>query len=447
VGTGPLQISSIHRTEVGPLQLAGVIAAFVIIILFSFKKVSLAYTMCAATIVMGLTSGLPLAESTGVIWKAFIDSTTLELAAAVLAIGVFSTVMKETAYLDNMVQGLSGLLGNLKAAIMAVPALIGSMPVLGGAAVSAPLVDKLGDGLELSPDSKAAVNLIFRHGMFFIFPLSPSLILVANLIGVSVGTLISRLWLYGVGFWLAGYWFFLRKAGQPKRVEAAPAKNGDSDGKLSAAELTETRTQDTRAADTVKFLRYGAPLLIALVLSIGFKVALWISMMAGVVLGLAMAYLEKTPLPSPGIVIKGANLPQVIAMFWIMAFKEFAAASPVFPALVDSASSRGIPPALLAVVFPLLFGYVSANHMTTVGVLVPVLIPAGTSPDAVLYLTSVIYGAGFLAYFSSPLHLCQVLTCQYYDVDLARVYKAYWPVILSVAAVMLAYAGIATTLI
>jgi len=429
------------------LQLSGVIAAFVIIILFSFKKVSLAYTMCAATVVMALTSGLPIAQSIQVIWSAFTDATTLELAVTVFAIGVFSTVMKETGYLDNMVQGLSGFLGNVKAAIMAVPALIGSMPVLGGAAVSAPLVDRLGDELELSPAQKAAINLVFRHGMFFIFPLSPSLIVVANLIGVSVGTLLSKLWTYGVAFWVAGYWFFLRSAGQVNTLEASPARDQGAAGEPSAQIPTEASSSNSRAGHLRQFLRYGSPLLAALILSIAFKVSLWASMTAGIVLSIAMAHLEKAALPSAPTVIKGANLPQVAAMFWIMAFKEFAARSPVFPALVDSANSHGMSPALLAVVFPLLFGYVSANHMTTTAVLIPILVPAGASPDAVLYLTSVIYGAGFVAYFTSPLHLCQVLTCQYYHIDLAQVYKTYWPVIAVVAGVMLALAGVAANLI
>lgn len=135
----------------GSLQLLGVIAAIVIIIWFSFKKVSLAYTMCAATVIMALTSGLSLGESMQVIWSAFTDGTTIELAVTVFAIGVFSTVMKETGYLERMVQGLSSFLGNIKGAIMAVPALIGSMPVLGGAAVSAPLVDKWAMGLTFPP--------------------------------------------------------------------------------------------------------------------------------------------------------------------------------------------------------------------------------------------------------------------------------------------------------
>lgn len=436
------------------LQLLGVITAFVIIIVFSVKKVSLEKVMFAATIVMALTSGLSFAESANVIWSAFTDSTTIQLALSVFAIGAFSTIMNETGYLDNMVQGLSGFLGNLKAAIMAVPALIGSMPVLGGAAVSAPLIDKLGDGLGLSPERKASINLVFRHGMFFLFPFSPSMILAANLIGVSVPSLLSKLWLYGAAFWLAGYVFLIRKPDahsiQKKSANTVTQSinsqvefNQENTNSVVAA----TRTGKLRSQSLIEFLHYGSPLLLALILSIGFNVPLWASMMTGIVLALAMGYFEKASLPSLATILKGSNITQVLAMFWIMAFKGFATVSPVFPALVNSAKSYGIPPAILAMALPLVFGYVSASSTTTMGVMIPILVPSGISQEAVLYLTSVIYGGSFMAYFASPLHLCQVLTCKYFDIDLAGVYKQYWPVLVSVAAVMAGYAAIGASLI
>lgn len=411
--------------------------------------------MFTATIVMALTSGLPVRKSANVIWSAFTDSTTIQLAISVFAIGVFSTIMNETGYLDNMVRGLSGFLGNLKAAIMTVPALIGSMPVLGGAAVSAPLVDKLGNGLGLSPEQKASINLVFRHGMFFLFPFSPAMILVANLIEVPITSLISKLWLYGVAFWTAGYVFLLRKS-DTHPVEQEDSANSVANGFDSELEFNQentgtvmaaTQTKNLKTQSLVEFLHYGSPLLLALILSIVFNVPLWASMMTGIALALAIGYFEKASLPSITTIIKGSNVSQVLAMLWIMAFKGFATVSPVFPALVDSAKSYGIPPAILAITLPMVFGYVSASHTTTMGVMIPILVPSGISQEATLYLASVIYGASFMAYFASPLHLCQVLTCKYYDIDLSGVYKLYWPVLLSVAVIMMVYAAITASLI
>jgi hypothetical protein len=438
------------------LQLLGVLVAFAVIVILSIKKVSLGKVMCLATIIMALSSGIPLTQSIGLILGSFKDSTTVQLALSVFAIGVFSTIMNETGYLDNMVHGLSGFLGNLKAAIMTVPALVGSMPVLGGAAVSAPLVDKLGDGLGLSPEKKAAANLVFRHGMFFVFPFSPSMILVSNLIGVPVTNLLAKLWPYGVMFWIAGYIFLLRKEtvqpDQTKILSDSVLDIGlDSEGDFAAesatAIQTSRRSKESKTQNLAKFLRYGSPLLLALALSLILKLPLWASMAAGVVLALAMAHLEKAGIPSLSTIIKGSNVNQVIAMLWIMAFKEFVTISPVFPALVNSAKDRGIPPATLAVILPILFGYVSASQTTTMGVLVPILVPSGSSLDAVLYLTSIIYGASFIAYFASPLHLCQVLTCQYYEIDITKVYKLYWPVLAALGGIIMLYAMIATRLL
>ncbi len=421
------------------MQAFGVLAAFVIIVILSIKKVSLWKVMCLATIIMALSSGIPMSRSMNIIWSSFTDITTIHLALSVFSIGVFSTIMNETKYLDNMVRGLSGFLGNLKAAIMSVPALVGSMPVLGGAAVSAPLVDKLGDGLGLSPEKKATINLVFRHGMFFVFPFSPSMILVSNLLEVPVTTLLAKLWPYGLIFWIAGYLFLLRTEGK-KGQPSAFANESAATGPITA------NPKEFRTRSLAEFLRYGSPLLVALALSLVFGLPLWASMATGIILGLAMSFLEKAPVPSLGTILKGANISQVAAMLWIMAFKGFVSISPVFPALVDSARAQGIPPAMLAIVLPILFGYVSASHTTTMGVLVPILVPAGISQEGILYFTAAVYGAGFIAYFASPLHLCQVLTCQYYKIDIAKVYKLYWPVLLTIGVIMILYAMIATRL-
>ncbi len=423
-------MSNTNTIEVAQLQTIGVFAAVVLIVVLSVKKVTLGKVMCASTLVMALSSGFSFSECANTIWSAFTNATTLNLVLSVMSIGLFSTIMNTAGYLDKMVQGLHGFLGNLKASIMIVPALIGSMPVLGGAAVSAPLVDKLGEGLHLPPDKKAAINLVFRHGMFFVFPFSPNLILLSNMIDMPVKTLISKLWPFGVVLWVTGYLFLLSKRSMGKtRAESDIAVSHD--------------IEENRGQKFFEFLKYGSPLILALALSLVFNLPLWVSMGTGIIIGLTMAYFERAQLPSLDNLIRGANLSQAFAMLWIMAFKEFVIASPVFPSLVGYAQGLGFSPAVLALVLPLLFGYVSASQTTTLGVLAPILIPTAISQNAVLYLACIIYAAGFIAYFSSPLHLCQVLTCEYYKIDISKLYRLYWPILISVAALMVGYVFVA----
>lgn len=435
------------------MQLFGVVLAFVTIILLSIRRVPLGKVMFAATVIIASTSGMPFQSVLRTVWNSFTDRTTLELAASVMSIGIFSTVMHQLSFLEQTVRGLSGFLGNVKAAIMAVPALIGSMPVLGGAAVSAPLVDKLGEPLDLSPSQKAAINLVFRHGMFFIFPFSPSLVLASKLMGYSVGKLISYLWPLSVVLWGVGYVALLGKvpsaripaATGPAYPEVSATESGAGPkvgpcGHARTAKPEMGKPTESRMESLATFLRYGSPLLVALVMSLVLKLPLYLSLLAGTCLAAVLGYAEKRAVVSITEVLKGANLNQVVAMFWIMAFKAFVTLSPVFGSLVETAKSRGISPVLMALLFPLVFGFGSASQTTTVGVLLPVLVPAAASDAARLFFTCVVYGSSFMAYFASPLHLCQVLTCQYFGIEIPQVYRLYWPVLVGLAAALGGYA-------
>ncbi len=416
------------------MQPVGVLVAFAAIMVLSMKRVKLSGVMLVATVIMVVTSGLNVKDAFTVIWKACADVTTLELVLAVLSIGLFSTTMKELGYLEKAVAGLSGFLGNVKAAIMAVPALIGTMPVHGGAALSAPLVDRLGDSLDLEPDVKASANLVFRHGMFFLFPFSTSLILTSKITGFSIPALIANMWPMSVTMWGAGYIVFLRKPRHPAlrfRREAASA--------LESERLDNQGDEPCGAGGRFQglslFLKYGGPLLLALLLGLALKWPLWIALLAGTGLAAVLGLFEGKPLPRVETLYRGANLEQVLAMFFIMVFKEFVAISPVFPDLVAKGTARGISPALMALALPLVFGYGSASHLSTIGVLFPILLPHALTEASQMAMVCLMYSASFVSYFVSPLHLCQILTCQYFDVDMFRVYKLNWPVYASLGAV------------
>ena len=220
------------------LVAAGVILAFGTLLFLSIRGVRLDIVMFTATAIMALTSGLPAAEVLSVIWRSFSDRGTCELAAAVLTIGLFSTVMQATGFLDKAVSGLTSFLGNVKAALMAVPALVGTMPVLGGAALSAPLVDKIGRPLALSADQKAAINLVFRHGMFFVFPFSTSLILTSKLTGFSVPRLIAKMWPMSLALWGMGYFALLHRVPPREHLSAGSSPE-------SAGEVAGKKTEDS----------------------------------------------------------------------------------------------------------------------------------------------------------------------------------------------------------
>ena len=84
---------------------------------------------------------------------------------------------------------------------------------------------------------------------------------------------------------------------------------------------------------------------------------------------------------------------------------------------------------LLFIVVPLLVGAISAQPTLGIGIVFPILMPL-VAPIDVNWMT--IMFAGIVAgYTASPLHLCLILTNQYYQSDLNKVYKYLIPGLLA----------------
>ncbi len=76
---------------------------------------------------------------------------------------------------------------NKKTLFAGLPALIGMLPMPGGAIFSAPLVDSVDDNDELFSSEKAAVNYWFRHIWEYWWPMYPGVILAVKYSGLSFG--------------------------------------------------------------------------------------------------------------------------------------------------------------------------------------------------------------------------------------------------------------------
>jgi len=92
--------------------------------------------------------------------------------------------------LEGLVGSLSDLFVDSRWLLVLMPMLIGMLPVAGGAMFSAPMVQEVSQGLDLSRERRTFLNYWFRHTMEGVFPLYPALVLAAGLIGVSVQAMV-----------------------------------------------------------------------------------------------------------------------------------------------------------------------------------------------------------------------------------------------------------------
>ena len=148
------------------VELVKVGIVFLVILLFTFRRISLWISLLSATVLLGLLLFRlpPLKIAEDVFDAGPLDRKTLLLLGSFIAILLFSNLLKETGRIDRILHGFRHLLGDIRAVVALLPAIIGLMPIAGGALVSAPMVVPGCDELNLSPERwRTFINYWFRH--------------------------------------------------------------------------------------------------------------------------------------------------------------------------------------------------------------------------------------------------------------------------------------------
>lgn len=112
-------------------------------------------------ICLALIAGLPVATAAGAFTSIFTTGKTVQIIIAIILVGVLGNLLKQYGFLDKIVAALETLIPNKKAILMVLPAVMGILTVPGGAYLSAPFVDKIGDELELVRATEGGSEPVF----------------------------------------------------------------------------------------------------------------------------------------------------------------------------------------------------------------------------------------------------------------------------------------------
>lgn len=439
------------------MQLLGLLVAFAAILILVGRRVNIGICLAVGTVILAVGSLMPPGDFALSVLRSLTRAQSIELILGVAMITSLAGVLRHFGLLDRMVRSVTVLLGGVRLAAAAVPSLIGTMPVYGGAVFSAPMVDGLGDQIGLSPVRKTAVNLVFRHAWFFVAPFSTALMLASKLAQVPLGQLILRQVPMALAMLVVGYLWLL---GRARTAPPAPAVE-DTPAPAPPSDVTATSdvaaTSDgpatphgagphTQAQALWPFLRSASPLIVGVALSLnpgGLDLPLYVSVGLGVALALVLSWrhpgFRSLGLP---VAFKCIQWKIVLTMAAVMVFGGMIKDSGTSQAVVDALVSSGLPPWVLLTALPLIIAYVSGTPEAAIGVAFPVLMPLA-APGHVLATASALYCCQFCAYFTSPLHLCQALTTQFFGVTVPRLYREYWPVLAALVALTAVYVFLA----
>lgn len=393
-----------------------VLIAFALMLTGIRNKLGLALSIFCGGAFMGLVFGLNIYSLSAATALALTQEKFLFLAAIVGLIMILSDGLERSGQSQRLMKAVSGYLVSPRLRLIFFPALIGLLPMPGGAIFSAPMVKTVGDELSLKNEDQAVINYWFRHVWEMAWPLYPGIILTVALAGIPISALISRTWPGVVAMYLLGYCFFLRKEilGEIKIV-------------------SQKETEEKRFS---KILREGLPLLIAIVGAIGLETFFAqfspaVPFEWGVILALVVAIISilsqnRLGLPFVKQVLGKKSLwTMLLVIAAIFIFKDIMQAAGI---VEEMASAAGGEVALFAaaVFLPFLVGMVAGINVAFVGATFPLLLGLlhnlGMESQIIPYLVLASF-SGFTGVMISPIHICFVLTCNFFGADVAMAWR------------------------
>jgi hypothetical protein len=97
----------------------------------------------------------------------------------------------------------------------------------------------------------------------------------------------------------------------------------------------------------------------------------------------------------------------------------------------------GMPTPVLLALLPFLMGFATGISMGFVGISLPLLVPFITLGSQVnSYALMLVYISGYVGVLLSPLHLCLILSTEYFKASFAKVYKLILPPLLAIEVVV-----------
>ncbi len=363
----------------------GFVVSLVIILAVARKSLPLAL-FCGA-IVLGLFT-MPVITIFDKILFTLTDLSIIFLALAMGVIPMIGGAMKQSGQMDDLVNNLR--IGR-KGLMALSPAIMGLLPMPGGALLSAPILEKGGEGVP--NDLKVAINDWFRHLFVMIYPLSSALIASAKISDLSVYT--AMLYLMPTFFFalFLGYVFFVR------RVKGSI----DYSSPFSLKKLV------------VPFaIIFVAPILDFLLKKILILPVKEIATLIGVITAFVLACLiSKVKLNLWDITKKMKAWNFTLIILGMFLFLHIFQSSNI----ADLIARIPLPTITLCVVAGFILGIATGRVLLPASIVLPVYLASAAITPSVFAL---IYTSIFFGYVISPVHPCVAVSIEYFNVPLKK---------------------------
>jgi hypothetical protein len=391
-----------------------------IILLIRFK-VPVGVTLLATTLLLsilefgfGLKTIMPL-------WQTLIDPATWKFIGTVALIITFGEVVARAGFTERLIKTLESFLSP-RAIARVAPAVIGLLPMPGGAMVSAPIIAELArSNPEINPESKTAANYWWRHIWEPVWPLYQSVILAAAMFGTSIWKVSLMTLPISVAAIISGVF-----------VMSLPLK--------------KNRVKDMKIWLSLKALLYCLwPIIFIVLTSAILKIEL---ILVVLIIFIIFLIFKLTDIKTIWSSFR-EEFSWDIAVLFIgsLALMKVILAGQAATNLIAILQDWHISADIVVFILPFLIGLLTGLTSAYVGVGFPIVISlfplcGGTSSGALIG-----FAGGLMGILASPVHLCLILTKSYFGAGWKGIYLKLIPAIALTAALIFFYKYILSWLI
>ncbi|MCL4457277.1 MAG: DUF401 family protein [Nitrospirae bacterium] len=378
------------------LDILKIAAVFTAILVLLRLKWNIGYVLLIASGLLAILYLMSFPAIASTLKSTVTDIVTIKLFFALTLIRSLEMILREKEVMAMMMEASRNLLKRKKAVIISMPMLIGLLPSLGGAYFSAPMVDESTKGLKMSAEEKGFINYWFRHPWEYVSPLYPGILLASALTTIELRNLMLANMTYAVIIFATGFIFSMRG------IRGKFVKNV----KIEKKELWS-------------FL----PVSLILIMVMAFGIELHYAL--GMTIFMLFLFYKFSLKDILRTFKYGFTLDVIILIFGAMLFKFTMENSGAVVQLSRYFTEKGIPLLPILFILPFISGLLTGLTVGFVGGTFPLIL--SLAGGAHLNQITFAFASGFVGVLLSPVHLCFVLTREYFKADVAGIYKKTIP--------------------